>query len=141
MKYIARFFNSVGRMEYAFQIVLLAAVIGTWPVWSAVLIARQGFDAAYRDYGGILALPVLVFALLARYVLRCAVRKLTGNRRFFEGRLCILEINPVVGILGVSAAVAAAVAVGLCVNLFWFYIVGFYGCRVFFERVVSPDAR
>ena len=139
MNGIKRFSDSIGNMRFVPQIVLLAAALGVAPVWSVVLIARQGFGAAFRDWGGLLALPVLMSALAVRYLLRRAVRKITGNERFFEGRLCILEINPVLGAVGVLTAAAAAVAVGLTVNLFWFYIVGFYGCRFFFERLVLPD--
>ena len=140
MKTIGRFFASYGSLGSFLQLALLGAALGSVPALCAVLIARQGFEAAYRDWGGVLALPVLILALIVRYLIRRGVCTWAGDGRFFADRLCILEICPPVGVVGVLTAIAAAVALGVCVNLFWFYIVGFFGRLVFFERVVAPDA-
>lgn len=139
MKTITRLFDTSGRTGVVFQAVVLAAALSVAPVWSAVLIARDGLDEAFRDYGGLLALPVVFLALAARYLVRRAVIRLTGNRSFFKEKRCILELCPALGIAGIVLAAVAAVAVGLRFNLFWFYIIGFFFGGAFFLRVFDED--
>lgn len=123
----------------ALEVALLIGALSVAPVWSLTAIARDGFAAAYRELGGLMALSAISVTLLLRALVRQAIVKATGNERLFRDRLCLFELAPVMSAVGVLCAIAAGTALCIRVGLFWGFLTLFFGCFAFFAREISPE--
>ncbi len=132
-----RFISFLKDAWIGWQVVALIIILILAPILSIIMIALDGIEETYKDFGVLLAVTAVIIIMAVRYLIRRIIAKIKKDEFYFARKKSLIDIYPTGSSFGIVVALILSVFLGTAINPFWFVIVAFFGSFLFLAHSFS----